>query len=101
MSEKPPICVLVKLKVKDGTEEEFLGELRGVLAQVSKEPACLSIHGYQEPDDPASFLLVEIWTGLEEFEEFDGNREYLHSYIERAKLLWAEPRDRTIWDEVA
>jgi len=100
MSEQSPICVLVKLKVKDGTEEEFLGELGAVLAQVAQEPACLSIHGYQDPEDPTGFLLIEIWSGREEFEEFDGNREYLHSYIERAKLLWAEPRDRTFWQEV-
>lgn len=102
MSDAPPVAVLVKLKIKEGVEDDYLGELRAILEKVRHEPACTYIHGYQDPEDPTAVVLVEIWTSAEEFEEFDGNREYLHSYIERSKAqYWVGPRDLTIWNEVA
>lgn len=101
MSEQPPVAVLVRLRINEGVEEPFLAELRAVLEQVREEPACISIQGYQDPEDSTRFTLVEIWRSAEEFEEFDGNREYLHAYIERAKQMWAQPRDLSILNEVA
>jgi quinol monooxygenase YgiN len=101
MPETPPVAVLVHLRIREGLQEPFLAELRTVLKRVREEPACLSIQGYQDPQDRTRFTLVEIWRSAEEFHEFDGNREYLHAYLERAQQMWAQPRDLSIMAEVA
>ncbi|WCB91729.1 hypothetical protein DSM104299_00405 [Baekduia alba] len=101
MSDTTTIAVLVRLHVQDGTEAPFLSELSAVLEKVRDEPACISIQAYQDGADPCDFVLVEIWRSRAEFEEFDGNREYLAEYMSRAKLMWSRPRDLSIWNQVA
>jgi quinol monooxygenase YgiN len=101
MSDQRPIAVIVRLRTRNGVEDAFLAELRAVLEQVRGEPACISVHGYQDPADSTSFTLVEIWRSAHEFQEFDDNREYLHAYIQGAKQMWAQPRDLSILNEVA
>ena len=96
-----PYVVLVKLKTKDGQEDEFKRELQELLPRIRQEPACIDIVGHQDPEDPTRFMLHEVWRSEETFTEFESGRDYLQDYLARVGGLWAEPRDLTIWEPVA
>jgi quinol monooxygenase YgiN len=101
MSGTSPVAVLVKLRLRSEREAEFRSELDAVLQQVRAEPACLLIQGHQDPDDPTSFMLFEVWESREAFAEFEQGRSYLRDYMTRVRPWWSEPRDLTMWDQVA
>ncbi len=96
-----PVVLIVNLKLKCGRESEFAQELRDILEQVRREPACVSITGHQNPDDPTSFMLIEVWRSREEFDEFETGRPYLQDYMRRVTPMWSQPREMLFYQIVA
>lgn len=95
------VALIVRLKIHPGREDAFRYELAEVLKQVRQEPACISIAGHQDSDDPTSFMLFEVWESHEAFVEFEQGRPYLREYMERVTPWWSEPRDMSFWQTVA
>jgi quinol monooxygenase YgiN len=95
------VAVVVRLTIARGREEDFKREMRAVLERVRQEPACLSVNGHQDAEDPSRFLLYELWRSHDEFREFETGCEYLREYLDRVVPWWSEPRDLSFWPLVA
>jgi quinol monooxygenase YgiN len=92
------IAVLVTFRIKPGSVDAFKEELLKVAVPVIAEPECLTLDYAQDPQDPARFMLYEVWPSREYFEKTQQAKPYYRPYLEATQPMWAEPRQFTYFN---
>ncbi len=95
----PPgaVAVLVTLAVRPGQEAAFLRLLHPVLDAMRQEASFVSATLHRDPDDPARFLLHEIWADRAELIAVQMRRPYRAEYEAALPGLLRAPRAVEVW----
>ena len=56
-----PFTVLFNFKVKPGTEDQMIEQLKKSTASTVQEKGCVAFEAQRNADDPTSFTLYEKW----------------------------------------
>jgi quinol monooxygenase YgiN len=91
------VSVLVFLQVKPELEDEFLRLLTPVLDAMRHEPTFVSAALHRSPDEPASFMLYEVWADRDDLINVQMKREYRRAYEARLPDLLRQPRRAEVW----
>ena len=94
------LAVVVTLKVRAGMEDEFLALLTPVLNAMRHETTFVSAALHRSPDDPASFMLYEVWADRDDLVNVQMKRDYRAAYEARLPDFLREPRRAEIWDRL-
>ncbi len=94
---RDPITVVVTFTIKAGERERFLEALLAHLPNCVAEETCERMWVYDDPEDPARFMLFEEWADRREFLEVQLERPYRKPYMAATEHLWAKPRETAIW----
>ncbi|MEX3789821.1 putative quinol monooxygenase [Paraburkholderia sp. BR14374] len=86
------IAVLVTFRIKPECVDAFKEELLKVAVPVVAEAECLTLDYAQDAEDPARFMLYEVWPSREYFETKQLAKPYYRPYLEATQPMWAEPR---------
>lgn len=62
------VVLIVKLRVKPGSEEQCKLYMRNMEVHTHKEPGCLMYIAHQSVDDPAQLAFYEQYTDMAAFE---------------------------------
>jgi quinol monooxygenase YgiN len=92
-----PITVVVTFQIKEGERERFRRALLDHLPNCVGELTCRRLWVYEDPADPARFMLYEDWDDMTEFLEVQLQRPYREPYMAATEHLWARPRETSIW----
>ena len=95
-----PITVVVTFTIKVGERDRFKAALLAHLPNCVAEQTCERMWVYDDPEDPARFMLFEEWADRTEFLEVQLKRAYREPYMAATEQLWAAPRETTIWRRV-
>lgn len=62
MNVSSPVIVVATIQVKPGTEDEALAALTAGVEGAHTEDGCVSYALHRDLDEPARFVVVEVWT---------------------------------------
>lgn len=84
MSSHHTLVVIVEAKA--GKEKEFESELRDVVEHCRAEKTCLEYRLHKNKENPAQFILYEIWESQEKHQE-QLTKPYIMAFTEKMKTL--------------
>jgi quinol monooxygenase YgiN len=80
--ERDAVTVVAQLRARPG-QERALGEaLVALVSPTRREPGCLAYDLHEDADDPASFVLYEIWRSRTEHAA-NLQTPHLHDFVVR------------------
>jgi quinol monooxygenase YgiN len=91
------IAVTVTLHVAPEHEAEFLRLLTPVLDAMRQEASFVAATLHRDPEDPALFMLHEIWADRGDLVEVQMRRPYRAAYEARLPALLRTPREARAW----
>jgi heme-degrading monooxygenase HmoA len=65
------IRATLHMKVRPGTEEEFVRAFRAIADEVRRDPGSVRQTLMRDPDDPTSFVVMTDWVSREAFRQFE------------------------------
>ena len=74
------VVLIVKLRVKPGSEEECKRLMRTMEEHTRREPGCLMYIAHQSSDDATQFALYEQYKDMAAF-EIHGKSSYFAEYV--------------------
>lgn len=86
------VAVIVTLTVRPGAEGAFLALLTPVLDAMRAEASFLSATLHRDPQDPARFVLHEIWADRRDLVEVQMKRPYRAAYEAALPGMLRAPR---------
>jgi len=89
------VVLMVKLKVRPGTEEECKGYMRAMEKETRKEPGCLMYVAHQSAEDPATLAFYEQYKDAAALEAHR-NSPYFKEYVENKMNKNVLNRDRLL-----
>jgi quinol monooxygenase YgiN len=89
------IVLIVKLRVRPGTEEECKGYMRAMEKETRKEPGCLMYVAHQAADDPTQLALYEQYKDQAALEAHRA-APYFKDYVETRMGKLVVSRDRML-----
>jgi heme oxygenase (mycobilin-producing) len=60
-----PIFRIGEMQAKEGQIQPLRNFLTSIMPMIKSSQGCESCHLYQSQDDPAKFLMVEVWDSVE------------------------------------
>ena len=54
-----------EIQAKDGSVEELREFLISIIPGIKASEGCESVHLHQSQDDPAKFMMIEVWDSVE------------------------------------
>ncbi|WP_035848364.1 putative quinol monooxygenase [Kitasatospora azatica] len=97
MSER--VSVVVTLKVKPGAEDQFRAQAAATEKVSRAEAGCLSYTNFVDPNDPASWVVVEEWADRAALDTHLNSPHLAESLALTVELL-AEPPVLKILSEI-
>ena len=91
------VSLVITVRVKPETRQEFLDLLMPLLDAMRHEPAFIDAVLNQDPDDPTRFLLYETWADLDDLVGVRVRRAYRKAFMDRLPALLAEERRVQVW----
>jgi Uncharacterized conserved protein len=64
------LVVTAKIKIKPGTEQEFLDKVQPLVKGSRSEAGCISYGLYTDTEEADSFMLIEKWKNQETFDKY-------------------------------
>jgi quinol monooxygenase YgiN len=89
------IVLIVKLRVRPGTEEECKTCMRAMEKETRKEPGCLMYIAHQSTDDPTLLAFYEQYKD-EAALEAHRTSPYFKEYVEKRMSQFVVNRDRMV-----
>jgi quinol monooxygenase YgiN len=98
----PPgaVALVITLRVKPEHRQEFLALLTPLLDAMRHEPTFIDTVLHEDPEDPAGFMLYEIWADMEDLVEVQAKRPYREPFMARLPELLRAPRELQVWRPV-
>ncbi len=92
------ITAVARLKAAAGQEEAVRAQALSLVEPTLAEPGCLFYRPYQDPLDPASWVVVEQWASRAEFEAHLAAPHMVEAFAAGATLLAAPPELQVLVD---
>jgi quinol monooxygenase YgiN len=93
-----PVTVIITYQAQPGKGSRARDELAALINEVvAKEPACLGIRLYQDPDDDTRILLYEQWTDRETYAGPHMQTPHIGAFMSKAREFLAGPPAIAYW----
>lgn len=86
------LCVNAVIKIKPGTEKEFLEKVQPLLAASRKDEGCISYALYKNTEDENTFMMIERWESPQMLEQHSKAPHFIR-FGEEAGPLMADAID--------
>jgi quinol monooxygenase YgiN len=96
---KNAVTLVVTLRAKEGQHILLEAELRALIAPTRKEQGCLRFDLHGCVDQPAAFLLHEVWGALEDHTAHTRTPHFLRWNARKDALLAS--REAAFWHQLA
>ncbi|WP_405007865.1 antibiotic biosynthesis monooxygenase [Kitasatospora purpeofusca] len=93
-----PITAVARLKAAPGQEELVRAQALSLVAPTLAEPGCLFYRPYQDPLDPASWVVVEQWASRADFDAHLAAPHMAEAFAAGATLLAGPPELQLLTD---
>lgn len=90
------VTVIAHIKVRPGSEEEFLKAVPDVVAATRAEDACINYDLHQSSSDPSHFVFYENWTSLAGLDQHSAS-PHIQVFRSRIGHLLEKPTEITLW----
>ena len=94
------VVLIVKNRVKPGTEEQCKKYMRLMEENTRKEPGCLMYIGHQSLEDPTHFALYEQYKDREALEAHWAS-PYFIEYVKNGTEKLLVSRERELYDTIS
>jgi quinol monooxygenase YgiN len=85
-----PLVLIAHLRARPGKAAELSRSLAALVAPTRREPGCLSYVLHGAADDPALFMLYEVWRGRADLDRHF-EEPYLRAFLARQEELLGAP----------
>lgn len=84
------LVVMAKIKIKPGTEKEFLEKVQPLIRGSRAEDGCISYGLYKSTEENDSFMMIEQWRNQIIFEKHTASTHFKQFGADAAPLMAAE-----------
>ena len=84
------LVVTAKIKIKPGTEKEFLDKVQPLIKGSRAEAGCVGYGLYKDTEEADSFMMIEQWQNPEIFEKHTASAHFKKFGEDAAPLMAAE-----------
>lgn len=91
------VIALVYFQAKSGMEKAVLETAAEASELSSYESGCVTINIHQDPDNPSHFMVYEVWSDADYFENEHSKQPYVVSGREKVEELCVAPLDVKLW----
>lgn len=85
-----PLVLIVHLRARSGLAAALGASLSALVAPTRQEPGCLAYALHRAADDPALFMLHEVWRSRADLDEHFG-QPYLRAFLAQQENLLEAP----------
>jgi len=84
------LVVMAKIKIKSGTEKEFLEKVQPLIKGSRAEDGCIGYGLYKSTEETDLFMMVEQWKNQEIFEKHTASAHFIKFGEDAGPLMAAE-----------
>jgi quinol monooxygenase YgiN len=93
------VTVLARIRAKKGMEEKVKRELMALISPTRSEKGCINYDLHHSIEDKSLFMFYENWVSQKDLNEHLA-MPYMKSHLERAREIFAEPPEITLWEKI-
>jgi Uncharacterized conserved protein len=84
------LVVTAKIKIKPGTEKEFLAKVQPLIKGSRAEVGCIGYGLYKDTEEADSFMMIEKWKNQEIFDKHTASAHFIKFGEDAGPLMAAE-----------
>jgi quinol monooxygenase YgiN len=96
---KGALTLIVTLRAKEGQQLLLEAELRALVGPTRKEEGCLQYDLHRGADQPATFMLHEVWVSREHHATHTRTPHFLRWNARKDALI--SSRESAFWEQIA